>query len=402
MLRRVEDLTTGAVAARVRQLRKFLDAITHAADPSRALDWLGKTRNSTGRTVLLDMLHGRVAIDHASLDAAAGAQRGRATSVEFLRRLLVASDVLPSRDEHLSRLERTIAAELARCHPGDAMILQQYATWRVLATTRSRIRAGRSSRAVVPPALANFVVAARFLAWLREHHLQPQTLTATAVESWLGDSACYRDVLAVFLRWGAQRHLVPRVGVTALTTWPPRHLAPAANQLEALRNLLVDVTVPAQDRLVGCLVLLYGQPLTRICQLRLTDVNVLSETTSLRLGGTAVELPPRVADVLREVIADRTQRTTPGVSHGLVPQPIWVFPGRPATQPASAESLRRRLANVGITSVRSARNTALITLAREVPPVVLADLLGLSVGAAVRWRDLSGGTWTSYTAQRPR
>ncbi|MDN5762234.1 MAG: hypothetical protein L0H41_07960 [Microlunatus sp.] len=154
--------------------------------------------------------------------------------------------------------------------------------------------------------------------------------------------------------------------------------------------------------LVGCLVLLYGQPLTRICQLRLTDVDLSSQMTSLRLGGTPVELPHRVADVLREVIADRTQRTTPGVSHGLVPHPVWLFPGRPASQPASAESLRRRLANLGITSVRSARNTALIALAREVPPIVLADLLGLSVGAAVRWRDLSGGTWTSYTARRSR
>lgn len=88
----------------------------------------------------------------------------------------------------------------------------------------------------------------------------------------------------------------------------------------------------------------------------------------------------RVADVFCEVITDRTQRTTPGVSHGFVPHPLWLFPGRPATQPANAESLRRRLGNLGITSVRSARNTALITLAREVPPVVLGDLLGLSVG----------------------
>ena len=398
--RRVQDLTDGADPARVTQLRRFLDALTQADDPTRALEWLGKSRSSSGRAVLLDMLHGRVAVDHASLDAAAGLRRGRATSVEFLRRLLVASGVLPDRDEDLSRLERAIAAELVCCHPDDAMILQQYATWRVLATTRSRLRAGRSSRSVVPPALANFMVAARFLAWLRQKQLPLQTLTAAAVDSWLADNASYRDVLAVFLRWAGRRHMLPHVVLTPLPTWPPRHLTSSDDQLNVLRRLLDDPTVAAQDRLLACLVLLYGQALTRICRLRLCDVDLHADPTRLRLGDTPIELPPRIAHLAREVITDRTGGVSAGISHGFLDDPVWVFPGRPATQPAGAESLRRRLLNLGVTSVRSARNTALVTLARDVPPVVLADLLGLSVGAAVRWRELSGGTWTSYTAQR--
>ena len=46
------------------------------------------------------------------------------------------------------------------------------------------------------------------------------------------------------------------------------------------------------------------------------------------------------------------------------------------------------LAMAGDGRTGSEPNTALITLAREVPPVVLADRLGSSIRAAVRWRDL--------------
>lgn len=400
LLRKVDQLGDGADPARVDQLSGFLLALTQAGDPRRALDWLGKTRSTAGRTVLLDMLHARVPIHHESLDAAAGAARGRATSVEFLRQLLVDSGTLPDRDEHLSRLERSIAAVLETCHPDDTSIIQQYATWRVLATARSRVSAGRPSQAVAPPALGNVVAAARFLAWIRSQNLPAQAVTQTAVDRWLIDNPSYRNVLAVFLRWASRRHLLPAIEVAAKQNWPPRDLAPATHQMHLLRRLLHDDNVATCDRLAGCLVLLYGQPLSRICQLRLTDVDMRTETLTLRLGDTPLELPPRIADLAREAVAERLTSIPPGISKGFTQSPTWLFPGRPSTRPAGAESLRRRLAALGVVAVRSTRNTALITLAREVPPVVLADLLGLTIGAAVRWRELSGGTWGSYIAER--
>lgn len=38
------------------------------------------------------------------------------------------------------------------------------------------------------------------------------------------------------------------------------------------------------------------------------------------------------------------------------------------------------------------------TLARDVPPSVLCDLLGISTTTAERWREHAGGTWTAYAA----
>jgi len=56
----------------------------------------------------------------------------------------------------------------------------------------------------------------------------------------------------------------------------------------------------------------------------------------------------------------------------------WLFPGRRAGQPIGDKGLSRRLTKLGI-PVRGARNSALLELAREVPPSILAG---------ARWREL--------------
>lgn len=51
---------------------------------------------------------------------------------------------------------------------------------------------------------------------------------------------------------------------------------------------------------------------------------------------------------------------------------------------------------------RPTRTTALLDLATEVPPVVLADLLGMYPNTAVRWVQAAGGEWANYAAIRAR
>ncbi|MEU8390436.1 hypothetical protein [Micromonospora sp. NPDC048843] len=48
----------------------------------------------------------------------------------------------------------------------------------------------------------------------------------------------------------------------------------------------------------------------------------------------------------------------------------------------SAEGLRERLAQLGLSWVLEARNGALSALAAQLPPVLAADQLGLSITAA--------------------
>ena len=78
----------------------------------------------------------------------------------------------------------------------------------------------------------------------------------------------------------------------------------------------------------------------------------------------------------------------PARRHGRPPPgalPAGVAVHRPPTRPATApQHLTTRLAALGIPT-RATRNAALLQLAAEVPPTVLADLLGLHPHTAVAW-----------------
>jgi len=51
-------------------------------------------------------------------------------------------------------------------------------------------------------------------------------------------------------------------------------------------------------------------------------------------------------------------------------------------------------------SVRAHRNAALLILARGLPPVILADLLGLHLNTVERWRALAVSSLAAYTVAR--
>ncbi len=47
-------------------------------------------------------------------------------------------------------------------------------------------------------------------------------------------------------------------------------------------------------------------------------------------------------------------------------------------------------------------NTALFTLADDVPAAILAKTLGIHVKAAIQWEKISGGDWSAYAANISR
>ena len=48
------------------------------------------------------------------------------------------------------------------------------------------------------------------------------------------------------------------------------------------------------------------------------------------------------------------------------------------------------------------RRAALTDLAAQMPAAVLADLLGLTPGTAVRWMRQAGADWSGYAAELAR
>jgi hypothetical protein len=155
------------------------------------------------------------------------------------------------------------------------------------------------------------------------------------IDQWLhtGPSACLaRD----FLAWAASRGHCKR-----LTIPPAPHMTgPAISQDQRWAHaarLLHDTTIEPTDRVAGCLLLLYGQPLSRIAAMTTSQVTRRDGQTFIRLGPSDAPIPTSLADAALQLISNG--RSYCGV--GSPPTTIWLFP---ATCP-DAQSLPPGSAN---------------------------------------------------------
>ncbi|MDP8930619.1 MAG: hypothetical protein M3O70_19145 [Actinomycetota bacterium] len=160
------------------------------------------------------------------------------------------------------------------------------------------------------------------------------------------------------------------------------------------------MAVPAQsrqrtpaDRVVGTLVVLYAQPLTRFSRLRLEDIVYDDSGLYLSLGRALILIPQPLAGLLCQL----SWRPQIGPSGSVPDADRWLFPGRQAGQPINPEHLRIRLKRLGIQS-RPARRAALMQLARQVPPPCSPTCSASASPNATAWAARSGGTWNGYGA----
>jgi hypothetical protein len=180
-------------------------------------------------------------------------------------------------------------------------------------------------------------------------------------------------------------------------TSPPGHHGPVAqDQRWALaRSLLHDNGHDPGDRVAGLLVLLFGQRPGRIARLTTGHVSLDAERTTLTLGATPIRIPEPLASHLHDLA--RQRRHLSQVPAG-GPGP-WLFPGLHPGQPVLPATISHRLARIGIDTV-TGRASALLQLAGELPPTVVADLLGLRPKTAIAWGQLAGRPWAAYPGLR--
>jgi len=364
------------------------DAVTAARQPRSALNWL---RKGAGASLLADVAAGRLAISHDALDT-----HPHRRAADYLRHMLTAAGALPPRDEELARTGQWLTETLQAIGPAaDRRLVQAYATWQVM--RRLRASAAGTARPRTPTAHArnNIRAAASFLTWLRSRGITLATCGQADLDQWLdsGPSACLaRD----FLAWAASRRHCQQLTIHA----PPRPTGPAISQDQRwalAARLLHDTTLEPTDRVAGCLLLLYGQPLSRIAAMTTSQVTRHDDQTLIQLGRHDVPVPGQLADAALQLIKDG--RSYRGV--GSPPATTWLFPGHLPGRPITPDTLGQRLRALGIYA-QTGRRAALLDLAAQLPAAVLADLLGLHHNTAARWMHQAGGDWTRYAAELAR
>jgi hypothetical protein len=370
------------------ELAGVFEAITAARQPRSALNWL---RNGAGAGVLAEVAAGRLAVSHDALDA-----HPHRRAADYLRHILTASDALPPRDEELARTEQWLAGLLGRAgDPATRRLVQSFATWQVMRRLRRSAAASTRPRSPTAHARNQIKAAAAFLDWLASRGQSLAGCSHADIDDWLATGPGAWQVRG-FLAWAGRNGHCPAFSVSGpgrtqgTATSPDQRWAHAA-------LLLNDTSLDATDRVAGCLLLLYGQQLSRVAALTTGQVARRDDAVLIRFGKHDVPVPEPLGQALLELISEG--RTHAGV--GSPARTRWLFPGGLPGKPITAAQLGKRLRALGIYAMPG-RRAALTDLAAKLPAAVLADLLSISPGTAVNWVHQAGGDWSRYAAELAR
>jgi hypothetical protein len=330
----------------------------------------------------------REELSHDLLDA-----QGDRFSVGYLRALLVATGVLPDRDEHANRLRRFAAAVIDEvADPRHQQTLGRYARWHVIARAKPD-RHGRLNATITDRCRQEIRAAQRFLEHLAARGRTVDDCTQADLDSWLSTRRATR---IRFPRWLLDNGHLPGLALPdAVPAAGPRGHVDQDEHWALVRRMLHDQhAATAEDRAAACLVLLYAQPLSKIVALTTNDLTVAEDGTYIQLG-----LEPLLLPAPLDALVSSLPIAKPFGAASTLADERWLFPGKWAGHHQHPTSLMGRLNKLGITT-RASRNTAMLHLVATVPPAVFASLIGISTGAATRWAEYAGGSWTTYAAIR--
>lgn len=364
------------------------EALCAMAKPRTGIAWLA---TPAVRERLRPLVSGEVALTHEGVDILP-AGLGR----EYLRELLVAHQVLARRDKYLAAFERWTATRLDAVPAGeDRQLIRTYLSWHHHRRLRERAELGLLHESAAQLARQQTNVAVGFLAWLRGRGRSLAQCRQADIDDWFAAGTTTRWALRNFLSWAVVQRRCPSLDVPSYRG----RTAPVLSQqarLALLNRLFTDTTVELSDRVAGCLVLIYAQPVSRIRNLTVDDLERRGRETWIRLAHEHVPLPEPVATLATDLAAKARRNMTTAAN---LTSP-WLFPGRAPSQAVQAEQLAERLARLGIT--RLGRLAALNSLVAEVPAPVLGQLIGYSPTIIAAHASAQAVDWASYAALKSR
>lgn len=344
------------------------------------LTWI---RRSPMSRVIRDMATGRIPI---SLRAVAGLPMTGATG--YLAALLMESGVVPTENFDRVRLEvweREFLETLA--HPDMRSLLQRYAAWVVNPRFSDRAHLSRSDESLrLRQSRAHLSAVAELLETLHAQGLDLGTVPQRSFDDYIAARGRKGKDLTPFIRWARSQRLT-RLRSEYLQS-SPRAPALSEDQRWAwVKDLLTAHDLGIASRVGGLLMIVYGITATRSVSIRRDAVDLAGGRTRITLGTDPIELPEAIGALVRQLMDAGSALSTA--------ESIWLFNGHRAGRHLTTAALNGPLAKRGI-NPRAGRNAALLNLARDIPPSVLSDLLGISIYAAERWSSLSGRDWIDY------
>ncbi|HSS55712.1 MAG TPA: hypothetical protein VLK79_13775 [Gaiellales bacterium] len=381
-LRRHLDQVLPADGAGV--LHPLRDAILRA-EPFTTRRWLTRAHG-----LLTDLHDGRIPLDHAALDALP--QR---KAVDYLRALLISCQIMPpDPGRSLRRLEHDLPAMLADLTERHRKLVTRWIRWAVLPRLRRRLTDGLELTNSVTNQRRAIDQVTAFLQLLQADGRHLDQTTQHDIDAWFAGPGAIRSALRPFLTWSRRnRHVPGDLRFPESYKGKPVQPVDSEHRWTLARRLIDDDTLDPVDRVAGALVVLYAQPVARIVTLRMNDIAIIDDTVHLKLGTDPLELPGPFATLIQQLPHKRRDGTA-----DQLPNP-WLFASTHAGRHITSRALGERLRAIGI-EPRRARLAAAEQLAREIPPAMLAGVLGITPASAARAATTASGHWANYPAHR--
>jgi hypothetical protein len=278
----------------------------------------------------------------------------------------------------------------------DRAHVRSYARWKLLRDVSRRAQEKELDANAAARARACLRSAIELTTWLHGQDRTLADLRQDLLERWLLEGGSSRLAVAGFIGWLQKTKVTSGLRMIDRPRSLNLSIVEDRQRCALLRRLLVDDTVDLRDRVAGSLVLLYAQPVARIARLRRTDVLLDGDYEAMiALGQEPIPLPAPLASLaIRLRDAPPTLATTAATT-----ATPWLLPGRKLGRPITPHALAQRLHALGIPAV-AARTSALAHLLSNVPPAVLAQLIGMSAHSAERYSAALRTDYSRYVALR--
>jgi hypothetical protein len=368
-------------------LAPLVEVLATTTRPDSTLRWLTKP---TPSKLLHALARDAAPLTHTTLD-----RMPPSHTAHYLRQLLVHTGILPARIEPLERIQPWLERLLATLPGHHARIIGPYAQWSVLRRARRRAIRRRYTNGSAEGDRAKIRAAIQLLAWLDTHQRDLADLTQPLLDHWLDGDHRRATHIAGFIAWITRRSLTPTLTIRHRPSPEPSQFLDVDDQIEHIRRLVTSsAPIPLDVRVAGLLVLLFGVHVSHIHQLTAADITHRDQHTYLTLATHPVLLPPPLATLITQLAASPTtsQFGTSGIQY--------LFPSRRfASTPVTAEWLTKRLNTHGLPAT-AGRNSALATLAADLPAAVIAELFGIHINTATRWSRHARRDWSHYLEAR--
>ena len=341
--------------------------------------------------MLADLARNNGGISHKDLD-----RYPHSRVSNYLRQALVHAGALPRRDEHIEQVEAWLDEFLREQPLAHSQLLRPFANWVVLRRARQRSRRRPTTEATASWARQRIRTAADLLRYLDDHSLELRSLDQRRLDEWLAAGRSTRHTVRDFILWAGKQGLARRLIVPHRQPLGPEEPLAEDDRWHLLRQCIRNTAMPLRLRIAGSLVLLYGHPVSRIAAMHTHHVDQNDDGVYLVIGQHRALLPPALGTLIVQLRDGASPASIFGASAATSD---WLFPGLVPGQHIADNYLVKLLNGVGIRT-RTARNSALMSLAADLPAPVLADLLGLHINTAVRWVGRSRRDWAIYVEAR--